>query len=755
MSDLDTAAPPSATPRLGRRGFLRVSALAGGGLLLATYLDPLGAAAQALAPSGAADFAPNAFLRIGADGVVTIVAQNPEVGQGVRTMLPMLVAEELDVPWREVRVEQARFDPTRYQGQFAGGSTATPTHYLPMRRAGAVGRAMLVAAAAAQWGVPASECETAAGVVHHRASGRQASYASLASAAAALPVPDAASVPLKDPKDFAIVGTRVRNVDNHAIVAGRPLYGIDVTLPGMKYAVFEKCPVFGGKVRTANLDVVRRQPGVRDAFVVSQGSSLGTGIDGWSLEGVAIVADTWWHAQKARAALKVVWDEGATASQGSAGFARQAAELAGQPPHRTLRKDGDVQAALARAAKVVQADYSYPFLSHATLEPQNSTARVQDGKVEIWSGAQAPQVGRPIIARLLGVAEQDVTIHLVRGGGGFGRRLNSDSLIEAAAIAKQAGVPVKLLWSREDDMRHDFYRPAGFHRFAGGVDADGRLVAFRDHFISFGQGERFSASAGRSGSEFPARFVRDFACDASVMPLGVPTGPLRAPSSNGIAFATQCFLDELAHAAGKDPLHFRLDLLARTPVDMGPPPGPNGQRAVVFDAARMRGVLELVAEKSGWGQRKLPKGTGMGVAFYFSHRGYFAEVVQARVSRAGQLTVEKVWAAGDVGSQIINPSGAEQQVQGSVLDGLGQALAQEITIERGRARQSNFHDFPLLRLKQAPPVEVHWKLSDFPPTGIGEPALPPVLPALCNAIFAATGKRVRSLPLSKHDLKWG
>ncbi len=538
--DVETDSEISTSPgRVSRRTFLTASAAAGGGLLL-RFNIPDGAAA---APTSSAL---NAFVRVAADGTVTIMAKNPEVGQGIKTMLPMLIAEELDVDWSTVRIEQASNDPDVFGRQFAGGSIATPTHWEPLRRVGATARQMFVRAAAQGWGVPDAECRTASGTVYHDASKRSRGYGKLASLAATMPPPDPATVPLKAPRDFKIIGRPTRNVDNPSIVTGQPLFGIDVTRPGMLYAVFQKSPVFGGKVASANIDAIKAMPGVRHAFVVEGGDDL-SGL----LGGVAVVADHWWLANKAREKLVIKWNEGATAAQGSASFAARAAELAKLAPEKNLRRDGDVATAFAGAAHVVEAAYSYPFLAHATLEPQNCTAEFKSGKVEIWAPSQNPEPGRQLVAKTLGLAPADVLVHMTRCGGGFGRRLSNDYMVEAAWISKTVGAPVKLLWNRADDLQHDFYRPAGFHFFKGGVDKSGKLIAFSNHFISFGSDGKFASNSELGVTEFPARHVPNLDFSVSMMPLGVPTGSLRAPRSNALAFVFQSFIDELAHAAGK------------------------------------------------------------------------------------------------------------------------------------------------------------------------------------------------------------
>ncbi|MCC6928061.1 MAG: xanthine dehydrogenase family protein molybdopterin-binding subunit [Gemmatimonadaceae bacterium] len=738
---------------LNRRAFLRASAVAGGGVMLGLYAwpapsgPPSGMRMRTGEPDAGAEtglFAPSAYIRIDVSGRVTLVSKNPEAGQGIKTTLPMLIAEELEIDWKDVVVEQADGDQATYGFQFLGGSSGTMSNWEEMRRIGAAGRVMLVAAAAQRWGVAAEECRAESGRVHHAATKRSLGYGELAATAATLAAPDLKSVPLKPASQFRLVGTSVPNVDADAIVRGKPLFAIDVKVPGMAHAVFVKCPVFGGTVAGANLTEIRALPGVRTAFVVDGGREwngmLGNGLAG----GVAIVADTWWAANSARQKLRVEWNEGPTATQSSAVWEQRANALSPHPWTTQLRADGDVDAALRSAAKVVSASYAYPFLYHATMEPMGCTARFVDGKLELWAPTQHPAGARDAVSKTLGMSPDAITIHLMRMGGAFGRRFMHDFVVEAAWIAREAGMPVKLTWSREDDVQHGFYRPGGFHFLRGGLDEAGRLLAWRNHFVTFGDGDKTAFDAGMSGAEFPARFVDHFAAGMSMMPLGVPTGPLRAPQGNAMSFVMQSFLDELAHAAGRDPLQFRLDLLSDGRALTDP----------AFDAGRVRGVLTLVAEMSGWRNRAKAPGRGMGLAFHYSHRGYFAEVVEASVDDNRRVRVHQVWAAGDVGGPIISRSGATGQVQGSVLEGLGSAMGQEITIERGRVVQSNFNDYPILRLRQAVPVDVRFEQSHAPLSGLGEPSLPPVIPALCNAIFAACGERVRSLPLSKSGFRW-
>ena len=756
----------AAGPALSRRSFLTVSAVAGGGLLLDLSLPSASAAAGHSAPTAGAGVI-NAYIRIAPDDIVTIICKNPEIGQGIKTSFAQIVAEELDVEWSNVRTEMSVVDTDKYGRQFAGGSLSTPMNYDPLRRAGAAGRRMLITAAAKTWGVPEAECDTTPGVVRHMPSGRTLKYGALASKAAAVKPPDLKTVTLKDPKDFRIIGQPFGGVDSPLIVTGKPLFGIDATVPGMLYAVFEKCPVHGGRFVSANLDEVKTLPGVRQVFVVNApdaGEGPFVGMQMTLLDGVAVVADTWWQASKAAQKLKIRWDKGPHADHSSAGYARQAEELAGKEPVKVVRADGDHKSAFAGAATKVEAAYFYPVMSHQPLEPQNCTASVSDGKVEIWAPTQNPGAGRTAIAKTLGIAPEAVTIHVTRCGGGFGRRLASDFMVQSAVIAKMAGAPIKLLWDRRQDLQHDMYRPAGFHHFSAGVDAQGKLLTFRDHFVTFGVGDKFNDSATFNPTEFPARFVPNLELAMSSMPFSQPTGPMRAPGSNGLAYAFQGFLDEVAYAAKRDPMQFQLEILGE-PRTIPTPPGPFGPMPP-YDTGRMRGVIEAVREKSGWEKSglyalarqsgdKQPAGprTGLGFACYYCHLGYFAEVVKATVDEQGSVRVDKVWVAADVGSQIINPSGALNQVQGSVLDGLGQALGLGIDIEGGQVTATNFHEFPLLRMYQAPPVEVHFLHTGNPPTGLGEPALPPALPALANAVFAATGKRVRKLPIKAAELK--
>ena len=716
---------------LDRRSFLKVVGLAGGGLVLAFYVGENNAAMA----NGPSVFAPNAFLRISTDGTIVIYSKGPEIGQGIKTAFPLIIAEELDADWTHVQVEQAPINPTVYGRQSAGGSRSIPMSWDQLRRAGASARAMLVTAAAKEWGVQAAECRTANSKVLHDSSKRELGYAALANKAAQVPVPDESKLRLKERSEYKLLGTRVTGVDNLAIVTGKPLFGIDQVLPNMRYAVFEKCPAVGGKVRSANLAEIKKLPGVLDAFIVA-----GTGKVNEVMPGVAIIANSTWAAFSAKRALKVDWDETEASKDSWSNAVSQATKLSKEEGAESLRATGEFDKVIADA-KVVEGFYSYPFVSHAPMEPQNCTAWFHDGAIELWAPTQTPEAGLTAVAGVLGLPAEKVTVHQIRAGGGFGRRLINDFMCEAAVIAKQTGVPVKLVWTREDDMQHDFYRVGGFHSFKGGLDKAGKLIAWGDHFITFtADGQKPTSGGDLSPEEFPAQLVPNVRLTQTKLPLKIPTGPWRAPRSCSIAFAVQSFIGECATAANRDHLEFLLEI-------MGEPRWLQEGNEYALNTARANSVIKLAAEKAGWG-KSLPKGRGLGLAFHFSHAGHFAQVAEVSVDSNKKLTVHKVTVAGDIGP-IINMSGAENQVEGCVVDGLSTAMGLELGIENGRIQETNFDRYPLLRIANAPEVSVHFIQSQYPPTGVGEPGFPPVAPAICNAIFAASGHRVRTLPLTR------
>jgi isoquinoline 1-oxidoreductase beta subunit len=726
----------AAAQTVDRRTFLKLTGVAGGGLMLA-IAAPGGRSLAHAAAEDVTSFAPNAYLKIATDGVITIYSKNPEIGQGVKTSMPMIVAEELDASWDDVRVEQSEINEAVYGRQFAGGSLAIPWHWDTLRQAGAVAKAMLVAAAAERWGVPASELAAADSRVTHAASGRSLGYGELAAAAAQLPVPDPKDIPLKARDQYKLLGKRITGVDNHALVTGQPLFGIDQAVDGMHYATFVKCPAVGGRVAGANLDEIKALPGVTHAFVL-EGNGKVTEL----MPGVAIVANSTWATLNARRALKVDWDE-SDASKDSWSASVAAAkrlsqqQVTGQP----VAASGNADAALAAGTKRVKSFYTYPFVSHAPMEPQNCTAWYRDGQLTLWAPTQTP--GRAIdnAASVLGIDKANITLHQTRVGGGFGRRLMNDFACEAAAISREAGVPVKLQWTREQDMGHDFYRVGGFHALEGSVDADGKLSGWRNHFITFtADGEKPVSGGTIRPAEFPGPLVENYELTMSMLPLATPCGPWRAPGSNAIAFAVQSFIHELAVAADRDHLEFLLEI-------MGEPRWLGEQRGRDLNTARAAAVIKLAAEKAGWG-RPMPAGRGLGLSFHFSHMGHFAEVADVSVTADKKLTVHSVTIAADVGP-IVNMSGAENQCEGGVIDGLSTMIGLELSIEEGRIQESNFDRYPILRMGSVPDVNVHFIQSEYPPTGLGEPALPPLAPAVCNAIYAASGHRVKTLPLSR------
>jgi isoquinoline 1-oxidoreductase beta subunit len=693
---------------LGRRDFLKLSA--GAGLWLAVSEPGRVIAADPSQPPDG--FAPSAWLHVGPDGVVTVHLGKSEMGQGTFTGMAVLIAEELEADWKKVRVLSADADP-RFGNMVTGGSRSVRGNFIPLRKVGAAAREVLVAAGAKRLGVKPAACRAEEGAVVHGASGRRLEYGALVADAAKLPVPG--NPRLKDPRSFRLIGKRVPRLDTPPKVAGRAVFGLDVRVPGMRYAAVARPPTLGGKVKGFDAAAAGRVPGVIKVVEVPSG--------------VAVIADSSWSAFRGRDALAATFAPGPDGALDTAGLSRRLAEapVASEP----MRSVGDVERALAGAARRLEAAYTLPLLAHATMEPMNCVASVGSGKVELWAPTQAPTWARSEVARALGVSESAVTVHVTFLGGGFGRRAMPDFAVEAAEVSRAAGVPVQVVWTRTDDLRHDFYRPPGRNELRAGLDAKGRLVAWhhrvRTPSISRQLGHTAAGAAapdvGEGAQDVPYT-IPAIRVDQAAPEPGVPIGWWRSVYSSQNAFAEEVFMDELARAAGKDPLAFRLAHLPRT--------------------SRLRGVLQLAAEKAGWGG-SVPKGRGLGIACHASFGSYVAHVAEVSV-RNGRIAVHRVVTAVDCGTAL-NPDSVEHQAEGSVVYGLSAALRGEITLKDGAVVQANFDDYEPLRMSEVPKVEVHLVPSQEEPGGMGEPALPPIAPAVANAVFAATGERLRSLPL--------
>ena len=727
--------PSNPIANTDRRDFLKIS--------LGLALSSSGSISMMSLASAEASGTLNAYVSINADGSVTIYGPNPEVGQGVNTSLPMIVAEELDAKWDDVRCEAAPVQQ-QYGMQFAGGSLSIPMRWDEMRKVGATAKEMLCRAAATQWGVPRKELTTADSMVLHSRSGKAAHYKDLVAAASLLSVPDEADVRLKAPEQYRLLGQRISNASAEGIATGEPIFGIDAQIDGMVYASFVKCPSIGGVAKSANLEVVKALPGIIDAFILdgTPGPYNFNIRESYAIQsGVAIVGKDTWSTFKARETLKVDWDLSTASRDDSDAIEAEAlAALAAGKVETEIERAGDVGAAFASAAMTADATYSTDFVSHAQLEPQGVVVSAATSAIEVWTSSQTPVFVTSNLVKLLDVTPGNITVHQLRGGGGFGRRLSNEYIYEAALISRRVGAPVKLQWKREDDMAFDYFRAPTYYRLQGAVSTDGQLTGWKNLVASASaDGKTANYGAGYRPYDFPGKVIPNVAVEQSFIKSQTPTGAWRAPISNVYAFAEQSFIAELAHTAGQDHRDFLLNAIG----DKGWIK--EGDMASL-NTARARATIEAVTKAAGWG-RTLPEGHGLGLAFFLSHSGHIAEVAEVSVE-GKRITVHDVWVAADVG-QVVNLSGLENQLQGSVIDGLSSMAAQSISIKKGAVVQSNYDSYPLLRMPQSPRVHVLALNSGYRPTGAGEPALPPLAPAVCNAVFNACGERIRALPISK------
>jgi isoquinoline 1-oxidoreductase beta subunit len=736
--------------------FLKTSVEAGVSLLLPFAFAGRPRTPGNAGPSEAASFSPNAWLEVSPRGDVTIWCGKSEMGQGVRTSLPMIVAEELCCEWRRVQIAQADLDP-KYGDQLTGGSLSVRTSYDSLRKAGAAAREMLISAAAIEWNVAHSECRAENGSVLHPGTSRSLGYSQLLASAATLPAP--ADPPLKEQADLRLIGKATPRTDTPQKIDGSARFGIDVRVPKMLVASVERCPVYGGTVRRHNAEQVRTMQGVRAVLELKSshlthqfGDDSGPGSRNYSCAGVAVLADSTWAAMQARKALQVEWDEGPFAQETTASLREQFMKLV-SVEGTVMRNDGDFEKAHAGAAKKIEAVYEVPFLAHTTMEPMNCTAYVHDGECELWAPTQIPGAAAESVAKALDIPRERINVHVTFIGGGFGRRLIQDYAVEAALLSRDAHAPVQVIWTREDDIRHDFYRPAAYHALHAGVDNQGNLIAWRHRAASpsidiFYNGTGISprGAAQLDGASFPAYGVPNLRFEFAVANSGLPLGYWRSVENSGNQFVISSFFDEAAAAAGRDPVEFLLSVLGPArKINLG---GDNG----TIDVARRRRVIELAAEKAGWGA-SLPKGTGRGIAAHFGYGSYVAQVAEVSCdSSTGNIRIHRVVCAIDCGIAV-NPLGVKAQMEGAINFGLAAALKSAITVDRGRVVQSNFHDYEVLRMKDAPAeIDVYIAPSTDPPGGCGEPGVPPIAAALGNAIFAATGKRVRRLPIRAADL---